>query len=435
MATKNVGEGEQGDGGPWSNVQYQKNKRSRGDGVEWTFLVQNISDRVTRNILWRAFQPYGFVSDVYVARKRDARGKCFGFVRYVGAENMKETLVSMNTAKMFDMKVSVSLAKYDKDHKRFNYAPETFGRSEWRPKENNQSNDNYTSGSKNDDQPPQRKQPSGMGPNGPSFVQNGTSFADLLRGKKDSCSQGAKTVSVEGKGSLYPLHFIGRSIIGHAKDIWSLSNIRRSLEEEGMFDFGLSYVGGVTIIITFKDNASPKELIEQHGSFFSSVFTKFNIWNGEEIPFSRIVNLKCSGVPFRIRDNTLFDKIGSLFGDIVQSLAFSWNEEDNSIDTVKVLTSQKSRIDEAVVIKWNDKSIIIWVSESSERWIPNFDKETMYGTRDEKSDTESDSDSEPGDMEEYEEGEIRSNDDQILVPEKKVVSPNVRVEVSQGVKE
>ncbi|MFS7915790.1 putative RNA-binding domain superfamily [Helianthus anomalus] len=84
----------------------------------------------------------------------DARGKCFGFVRYVGVENVKETLVMMNTVKMFDIKVCVSLAKYDKDHKRFNYASVSLGRSEWRPKESNQSSGKQTGDCNNGSRPP-----------------------------------------------------------------------------------------------------------------------------------------------------------------------------------------------------------------------------------------------------------------------------------------
>ncbi|MFS7915789.1 hypothetical protein Hanom_Chr02g00169421 [Helianthus anomalus] len=249
-----------------------------------------------------------------------------------------------------------------------------------------------------------------MGPTGPSFVQNGPSFADLVRGKKDSGNQGAKTVTVESKGAPYPLHFIGRSIIGYAKNVWALPSIRRSLEIEGLIDFGLSYVGGVTFIITVKDNALAKEVIAQHGSFFDSIFSKFKIWNGEDIPFSRIVTLKCSGVPFRIRDNNLFDNIGGLFGDIIKPSAFSWNEEDNSINTVKVVTSYSHIIDEAVVIKWNDKSIVTWVSEVPEQGFSNLVNESLYGSGDEESDTESESTTVADDMDEYEEGEIRSKD-------------------------
>ncbi|MFS8026288.1 putative nucleotide-binding alpha-beta plait domain superfamily, RNA-binding domain superfamily [Helianthus anomalus] len=78
--------------------------------------------------------------------KRDSRGRCFGFVRYVGVEDMKVTLASMNTVMMFDMKVSVSLAKYDKGHKKINYSLEMMGRNVWRPKAGQQQTKNMGDG-------------------------------------------------------------------------------------------------------------------------------------------------------------------------------------------------------------------------------------------------------------------------------------------------
>ncbi|KAJ0612138.1 hypothetical protein HanHA300_Chr01g0023751 [Helianthus annuus] len=329
---------------------------------------------------------------------------------------MKETLVSMNTVKMFGMKACVSLAKYDKDHKRFNFAPTTAGRREWRPKENYQPYSNANSGTRFGEQPHFKVQTHGQAS---GSMQNGTTYADMLKGRKETGSQGAKSITVEGKGSLYPLHCIGRSVIGLAKDVWTLKNIRRLMEVDGLIDFGVSYVGGLSIILTFKDNAFAKESLEQHGSVYSKVFSKFNIWNGEEIPFGRIVNLRITGVPFLIRDNTLFDRIGGLFGEVVQPSTFSWQEEDVSVDTIRVLSSQKYRIEESVVIKWNQKSYVIWVSESPERWVPCFDDDSSKESSVSDSDSESDSDEEPEDMEDVEdveEGEIRSNEVDPLVP-------------------
>ncbi|MFS7955212.1 putative RNA recognition motif domain, nucleotide-binding alpha-beta plait domain superfamily [Helianthus anomalus] len=362
MASMNDEEGVNDNGRPWSDVQYRKNRKSRGDGVERTFLVQNISDRVIRNVLWRAFQPYSLISDVYVARKRDARGRCFGFVRYVGVENMKETLVAMNTAKMFDMKVFVSLAKYDKDHKRFNYAPDNLGRSVWRPKESNRTDNNCIGGNNND---------------GSSFVQEGTSYPDLLRGKRVDTGHGAKVIVVERKGSLYPLHCVGRSLMGYAKEVMALSKIRHATEGEGMIEVGSSFVGGMTFILTFKDKVSASTCMELHSHFFDTVFSKYFLWNGEDIPFNRLANLNIS----------------------VRQSSFSWQEEDNSSGSVTVLTSQLSRIDEAVVIKWNNKSVVIWVSESSRQCLMDSDLESEWF-----------SDGDSDDMEDLEEGEIKQGD-------------------------
>ncbi|MFS7952175.1 putative RNA-binding domain superfamily [Helianthus anomalus] len=213
MASRNDWEGEYDNGGPWSNVQYRKNRKSKGDGIEWTFMVQNISDRVTRNVLWR--------------------GRCFGFVRIVGVDDMKGLIGKLNSIKMFDMKVVVSLAKYDKDHRRINYAPESLGRSVWRPKDTHQENNSHPVGGNNSGQPVRKEQPPETGNSGPLFFREGRTYADLVRGNENVHGNGAKVVTVDGKGSLYPVHSIGRSIIGCTKIVMPVSKVRLALENEG----------------------------------------------------------------------------------------------------------------------------------------------------------------------------------------------------------
>ncbi|KAJ0445260.1 hypothetical protein HanIR_Chr16g0840931 [Helianthus annuus] len=223
-------------------------------------------------------------------------------------------------------------------------------------------------------------------------------------------SHGAKVVTVGGKGSLYPLHCIGRSILGHAKVVMSISNMKKAIEDEGLFEVGLSYVGGVTYILTFRDKVTAISGMELHSDFFNSVFSKFHLWNGKDIPYSRLVSLNITGVPFIIRDNSLFDNIGGMFGDVVQKSSFSWQEEDNSLGSVKIITSQPSRIDEVVVIKWNNKSIVCWVLESVGQWFPDIYEVSMQGPQDSESESCSESDAASEDLDDFEEGEIRVND-------------------------
>ncbi|MFS8018659.1 putative peptidylprolyl isomerase [Helianthus anomalus] len=121
--------------GPWTEVHYNKQRKSRGNGVEMTFIVQNLPERTTRTLLRNSFLPFGFVSDAYVAKKKDKKGNCFGFIRYVGVEDVNATLAEMNRVKILEAKVSVSLAKYDKNHKKFIYTSKIVGEKTWRPKE------------------------------------------------------------------------------------------------------------------------------------------------------------------------------------------------------------------------------------------------------------------------------------------------------------
>ncbi|KAJ0588505.1 hypothetical protein HanIR_Chr04g0175441 [Helianthus annuus] len=156
----------------------------------------------------------------------------------------------------------------------------------------------------------------GSAPADSSHVRDGVSYADKLNGRKEDNSQGTKTVRVEGKGSLYPLHCIGRSIIGQVKDVWSLCNIKQVMEENGLNDFGLSYVGGLTSIITLSNKEVAMASMESHSESFSTLFSNFRLWNGEDIPFNRIATLNIFGVSFLIRENTLYDQIGVYLGKL-----------------------------------------------------------------------------------------------------------------------
>ncbi|MFS7947498.1 putative nucleotide-binding alpha-beta plait domain superfamily, RNA-binding domain superfamily [Helianthus anomalus] len=63
--------------------------------------------------------PHGVVKNAYVAKKRDVNGNYFGFVRLEGVGDVENTLQGMNGVKIFKAKLSVSLAKFDKEHNKF----------------------------------------------------------------------------------------------------------------------------------------------------------------------------------------------------------------------------------------------------------------------------------------------------------------------------
>ncbi|KAJ0626074.1 putative RNA recognition motif domain, nucleotide-binding alpha-beta plait domain superfamily [Helianthus annuus] len=352
--------GEEDDGGgPWRDVQYQKYRRKPGNGVEMTFIVQNLPDRTTKMVLWRAFQPYGFVSDAYVARKKDKRGNSFGFVRYKGVENLDVTLAGMNTVKIFEAKVLVSLAKYDKNHNKFVYTSKFVGEKIWRPKDPAQS---YQCNKENTFRNAE--------------IREGQSFASLFHKDNQVPSTGAKTILVENKGSKYPLHCMGRSIHGIVKDINTLKGLNSLLNNGGLTDYGLSYVGGFNVLVTLGNPRIVNEVMANKSDCLVSVFSQFKVWKGEDIPLDRIVTLRITGVPVHLRDNVLFDQIGGLFGRVVQESAFSWLGSNNDENTVLVLAPPGKRIEESVVLRWEGRSYIIWVSEDFTVWKPEIEGES-----------------------------------------------------------
>ncbi|KAJ0765763.1 putative RNA recognition motif domain, nucleotide-binding alpha-beta plait domain superfamily [Helianthus annuus] len=344
--------------GPWTNVHYHKNRKSKGNGVEITFLVQNLPERTTKTQLRNAFQPFGYVSDAYVARKKDKRGNSFGFIRYVGVENIDETLVDMNTVKILEAKVSVSVAKYDKNHKKFIYTSKVFGEKAWQPKEQMQTNHQSCQGA------PSR---------GKATVKEGLSFADLFQNGKQVNDMGAKKINISNKGPKYPLHCMGRSIHGVAKNLNTLNNLNNILESGGLENYGLSYIGGLSVLLTLGDSGRVRDIISNHSDSLSNVFSHFHVWNGEDLPLERIVSLRIIGVPVHLRDNALFDQIGGLFGTVVQESSFSWVDSNNSDSMVMVLVTPDKRIDESVIINWKERSYVVWVAEAVGVWKPELE--------------------------------------------------------------
>ncbi|KAM0028120.1 putative nucleotide-binding alpha-beta plait domain superfamily, RNA-binding domain superfamily [Helianthus debilis subsp. tardiflorus] len=302
-------------------------------------------------MLWRAFQGHGFVSDAYVARKKDKKGNCFGFIRYVGVENVDLTLVAMNTVKILEAKVSVSLAKYDKNHKKFIYTSKVIGEKTWKPKETMQKNPQYNGAA-----------------SGGGMVRESLSFASLFQKGNHVNNLGSKTISVDRKGTKYPLHCMGRSIHGVVKDLSTLYSLNHFLNIGGLDNYGLSYIGGLSILLTLGDPGIVKNYMTNYSECLSRVFSRFHVWKGEDLPMESIVNL-------RIRDNLIFDQIGGLFGMVVPGSSFSLLESDNSESLVLVLIPYGKRIEESVVMKWEDRSYVIWVIEDITARKPDLDGE------------------------------------------------------------
>ncbi|KAM0052372.1 putative RNA recognition motif domain, nucleotide-binding alpha-beta plait domain superfamily [Helianthus debilis subsp. tardiflorus] len=354
--------GEDG-GGPWTDVHYNKQRKSRGNGVEMTFIVQNLPESTTKPLLRRAFQHLGYVSDAYVARKKDKKGNCFGFIRLMGVENVNAIVVEMNKVLILEAKVSVSLAKYDKNHKKFIYTSKFIGEKVWRAKE-----------------PAYEAQPNN---NAYDFrgskVQSGKSFASLFHNGTSECYEGqfhcAKSISIASKGSKYPLHCMGRSIHGVAKDLETLNNMNKILTQEGLSHFGLSYIGGLSVLVTLGTHELVRDVMSNYSENLSKVFSSFQVWKGDDLPSDRVVYLRISGVPVHLRDSSVYDDIGGLFGKVVQESSFSWVDSDNSECSSLVLVPLGKRIEETVVINWENRRYVVWVVEDVDAWRPDLEEE------------------------------------------------------------
>ncbi|KAI3819409.1 hypothetical protein L1987_13243 [Smallanthus sonchifolius] len=333
--------------------QSERGYRRRGaDEALWkdviTFFVSNLPEDCSGSLLWKAFQPTGRVKDAYVARKKDARKNTFGFVRIEGIHDVEEVLEKMNNIKIMAAKLDVSLARYDRFHRKMQqkvYSKPHRG-------DGPRSKSSF-------EQSVRFEHQSAYGP-------NGVSFRDAVA----ECSSGVKSVVVEDPGSLYAKHCMGRSAFGVALGVQELCNTRKMLVHGGFLDTSISYVGGLKVLMTFKDQKEATQFLNSDG--WRTYFESMVIWNGEDMPFDRIIGLTVTGVSLKLRDSSVFSKVGELFGKNVWPAEFSWEGVDNSYGVCYVLSSSGKRIEEEIILSCNGVSYLVWVSEELTSWAPSF---------------------------------------------------------------
>ena len=79
-----------------------------------SFYVTNLPDNVHYVDIRKAFEVCGILSDVYVARNRNARGQNYGFVRFINVKDVVKLQKALNNVFFGQKKVWVNIACFDR---------------------------------------------------------------------------------------------------------------------------------------------------------------------------------------------------------------------------------------------------------------------------------------------------------------------------------
>ncbi|KAJ0524127.1 hypothetical protein HanIR_Chr10g0501141 [Helianthus annuus] len=160
---------------------------------------------------------------------------------------------------------------------------------------------------------------------------------------------------------------MGRAVIGEALNPKAMSYIQAMLNRGGHSNVAISYTGGLQVFLVFKESGEAKGFIDNM-ELWRDFFTKLTFWEGQEVQDQRVACLKIEGVPLKLRDNTIFDKVGESFGRIVKNSDFSWTDTDVSHGQCWVLTGQRQRIQEVIDLSWRGNRYQVGVTEVDDGW-------------------------------------------------------------------
>ncbi|GMJ10120.1 hypothetical protein HRI_004681200 [Hibiscus trionum] len=93
------------------NSNWKRNDRDRRQQI-FTLFIEKLSEKLHWQGLWHASRRHVDVSDAFIARKRDERGRRFGFVRFGKRIDAERAIERLNGFVLYGSRIRVSMAGF-----------------------------------------------------------------------------------------------------------------------------------------------------------------------------------------------------------------------------------------------------------------------------------------------------------------------------------
>jgi len=286
------------------HTREKREKRERVSMADTSFFFTNFPEHFMERDLWKVFQRWGRVLDVFVSRKLNARNRKFGFVRFQGVNDVFSLEREFDAIWIGTWKLQVNLPKYHrKDGPRKQRNEEA--RLEWSPKTNTTfPREAWNVKGK------QTKQFSFAQVVSDSVVKNGV-------GENVSSSQGDEKVT-QITVELEQESWLEGSYVGCFKEFPCMQLIKESFVMGGFSLVNVRYLGGSFALLSCVERGSLQKIIADNRTWFDEVFSSVTPWDGSFASKERFAWIRCRGIPLQLWCNQSFHKVGAVVGEVVE---------------------------------------------------------------------------------------------------------------------
>ncbi|KAL4561124.1 hypothetical protein LXL04_033286 [Taraxacum kok-saghyz] len=348
--------------GEWKKVQgrrrYTKTKvATRNEelsNIATNFYVSNLPVGWNSSRLWHAVKHLGFLVDAYIPVKKDRGGLIFGFVRFARVTDTVALLKRLNELVLEGRRIFANIARYGR---------ELSARSkvEGRP-----------DGGKHRYRTPVTKKNGQVFHN--AINHNSMSFKDSLMANTVQVIDKKKyehKITIPQAVNLRSDLWLKNCLVGELKDLELLTKCMSMIQNYGLGDCKVKFIGGLCVLLEFKNNNVADCFLKNQEVNWGVWFAWLKHWDESYTQKSRVVWLKIYGVPINLWDPTVFTCIAAKYGRILIPLEGSLEAKNLSYGRVCILTSNLEYIDaHSVQVEWRNKNFIIRIVENGE-WYPN----------------------------------------------------------------
>lgn len=323
-----------------------------------TFFVSNLAEDCSIGDIWKEFRVFGLLSDVFVPKRKDRQGNRFAFIRYDEVKDNMKMVQVLNNVIMKGVRVRVNIAKFDRDGKPARHPvaankPLVEGPT---PQQDKLKKGPIP-------QQDKQKKPINMG-----GTYDGRPFQEVLSGGAGSST---KTLEFQHLNPKVFTRCEKFSLIGDVKDLVTLCNLHDILASFRLPLASVRYLGGLRILLSFSKKVQAEELLLNRSEDWKVWFTSLGWWEDKILGFERIAWIRITGVPLQLWDPVIFNKIGELYGEVIQKSAASSKDGNITCEIVGVLVKSGEQISDTIKVLWNGITVQVWISEDMLDWVPD----------------------------------------------------------------
>ncbi|KAF5781415.1 putative RNA recognition motif domain, nucleotide-binding alpha-beta plait domain superfamily [Helianthus annuus] len=320
-------------------------------------FVSNLPEGCTPWELRKCLEGYGEVTGTYVAKKRDKVGCRFGFVSFKNVVDKKDLVKIISGVRMGENKLKVNIARYAVENSGMADMPE------------GKAKNSMAAGQSFGGKPSQLRDTRSYSDVVGNFNGGGRAFRGQTGKQVEIEREPRKYVVVPDKSGAFKSLF-GLSLVGRVVDLETLVDFDRLLNIAKVVVANVQYLGGLSILISFHDEASANKFLESK-VVWGPWFSRLDPWAGQSLPFERVAWLRMIGIPLHLYEPDVMVQVGELFGKVLHVPKMVEEDMDLSVCSVAVLVGEVGRINDAVTLRWSRKSYCIGVEEEQQVWIPD----------------------------------------------------------------
>lgn len=269
-------------------------------------------------------------------QKKDRWGKRFGFVKFLEVAKEEELCSRLKDVWWGNTKLKVNRARFRRDEK-------VYG------------------GSEKDGGGGKQVVATGISVGSASKRVEGLSYLAAVGGKIDSAPAQVPCLDLLPCSEM--LEVLNGSFVGFLRQHRDARLLQHCFVMEGLEGISVSDMGVQMVLLQSENSGDIAKAREEHKVWWDGLFVDIKPWTPNLVSKKRVVWLRVLGIPLHFWEESVFKKIGAVFGEFLDFDEGTISRKRLDAAFIKVVTEKRSFINDFMKLRVVGAEFGLWVTE------------------------------------------------------------------------